>query len=500
MRRALVGALLLCGLLAPAARAGAPFTVGEGQDPHLHVDGDGSAHVVWHEDHDLIHYCRVPRGASACAARQALTAGLERGSDATFVLPGAPGTLHWLMPHHLDAKTYLWRSADGGATWSERTQIYSHGGGTHATEPVPGPQAGQVSLATFNPTSHAYAAALDGGEAAFDSTAQLSGGGGYDLQLARTTDGGLVAVANDLEDASFFFMAGGREPSDDAAWSAASPIGPGRDTRVAGGPSGAYVLARVGAGTRSPHMEIRRWQGTAFGPPFSIPEDGHAGDLHVGPSGAVAAVFRVDGGPDQLRLALSVDGGGSFALRTIALHDAAMDGMDVALAPDDGGFAVYEGAGGSTGAKAQIVVVSTDPVPTADAAASPQSASGPSPAASSPRPAAIRRVVRDVRGAQLMLDVPGACLPAGTRRFTARLSLRRLPRRGTFVSVRRVDFLLGTRRVGRDRRAPFVQTIRIPAPVAGRTYRVRARVYVKRSRQRRLQRKTLPARIAVCGG
>ncbi len=63
MRRVLFLAAMLCGLLAPAAQAGVPFTVGEGQDPHLTVDGTGTAHVVWHDD-KRIHYCRVPRGAS----------------------------------------------------------------------------------------------------------------------------------------------------------------------------------------------------------------------------------------------------------------------------------------------------------------------------------------------------------------------------------------------------------------------------------------------------
>jgi hypothetical protein len=76
--------------------------------------------------------------------------------------------------------------------------------------------------------------------------------------------------------------------------------------------------------------------------------------------------------------------------------------------------------------------------------------------------------------------------------------VRRFPRRGTFVNVRKVDFRVGRRRVKRDRKAPFVQTITVPNPVAGRTYTLRTRAFIKRKRKRKLQRRALSARITVC--
>lgn len=495
MRRALLLAVLVCGVLTPVAHAGIPFTVGEGQDPHLVVDGGGTAHVVWTTD-TQIFYCQVPRGASACSAPpRTLDVGLEYGADSSFLLSGGGSTLYIVMPHYVNGRTYMWTSTDNGASWGPRTQIYKFGGGTDATEPVLGPQSGQLSVATWNPSSRAYGAALDGSEAETEATASLSNGGSsqYDLQVAPTGDGGLVAVSNDLASSFFFRMAPGSDPSDPAAWSGANPIGPGNTTRVAGGPGGAYVLATVPEAGGSAHQEIRKWTGSGFSAPFAIPEYGYINDIHVAPSGAVAAIFRENDDPNRLRMALSTDAGANYGLSTIAREDVVMDNMDIALAPDNQGWAVYEGGGGSTGARVLIRVVDTTPV--ADPA-SPGTSSDPGMV--SPDPPSLRRVARDVRGAQLRLDVPGNCISPSTGRFQARLSVRRFPRRGTFVNVRRVDFYVGLRRVKRDRRAPFVQTITIRNPVAGRTYRLRTRAYIKRKRNRRLQRVTIAARVTVC--
>lgn len=492
MRRSLLLAALLCMALAPAAHAGTPFTVGEGRAPHLIVDGAGTAHVVWNNEASQIFYCQVPRGATACAAPPTvLDVGLEYGAAATYLVPGGGGTLYWVMPHYVNGETYVWTSTDNGATWGPRSKLYDFGGGTDSTEPVLGPRAGEITFAAWNTSPTVWGAALDAGESAKDDRSTLSGGGGYDLMVAPTGDGGLVGVTNDLANASFFRMAPGADPSDQGAWSGANPIGPGRDTRLAGGPGGAYMLATVPHGDGGAHQEIRKWTGSGFSPPFSIPEYGYINDIHVGPSGAVAAIFRVNGG-HRLRMATSTDGGGNYALSTIAIDDVVMDSMDVALAPDDRGWATYTGGGGSSGARVQIRVVETTPV-----AEAPADGSGGGGMVS-PDPPSILRRTRTVGGAQLLFEVPGNCVPQ-TGRLAVRLSVRRFPRRGTFVNVKRVKFYVGKRLRKKDRRAPFVQTITIPNPVAGRTYRVRAKAFVKRKRTRRLQRVAVAAPVTVCG-
>lgn len=487
MRRALLTALLLGGLLAPAAHAGTPFTVGEGRDPHLVVDVGGTAHVVWHDETQKVFYCQVPRDASTCTIQSTLEVGAD--ADSAYILAAGGGTLYIVMPHYVQDKTFLWVSTNNGGTWSARQQIYGHGGGTNSSEPIIGPKTGEITFASANPTSDVWGAALDGGETTLDTEAQLVGGGGYDVQVAPTGDNGLVAVANDLNNASFFRMGPGGEPSDDGAWSGATPLGEGKETRVDGGPGGTFMLSTV---TTAPaHQDIRKWNGTGFNPPVSIPEYGYVNDIHVAPSGAVAAIWRLNATDpaNRLRMALSTDGGATFATRSIAIEDAVMASMDIALAPDNAGFATYEGKGGSNGARSIIRVVDTTDAEPATAGASPGDGS---------EPPSLRRRTLDIGGARLRLDVPGNCIPRSGK-FSTRLSVKRFPRRGTFRNVKRVDFFIGLKRVKRDRKPPFIQTITIPGPVAGKTYTLRTRALIKRRGKRKLQRRSLSVKITVCG-
>ena len=66
-----------------------PVRIGTGSHPNVLVDAAGTAHIVWNETvpagGDRIHYCRLPRGASACAASSVLNVDQPAvdGNDAT---------------------------------------------------------------------------------------------------------------------------------------------------------------------------------------------------------------------------------------------------------------------------------------------------------------------------------------------------------------------------------------------------------------------------------
>ncbi len=80
----------------------------------------------------------------------------------------------------------------------------------------------------------------------------------------------------------------------------------------------------------------------------------------------------------------------------------------------------------------------------------------------------------------------------------ATLTWRRQRRRGNlFIRVRRADFYIGARRLKVDRRAPFRQTLRIPRPRSGQTYRFRARAFIK-VRRGRSPTKSIFSTIRVC--
>ncbi|HEX2084434.1 MAG TPA: hypothetical protein VHF89_02015, partial [Solirubrobacteraceae bacterium] len=200
---------------------------------------------------------------------------------------------------------------------------------------------------------------------------------------------------------------------------------------------------------------------------------------HVGPSGAVAAIWRLDDrAGNRLRMALSRQGRNE--VRTIAIDDSVMGSMDVALAPDDVGLAVYEGAPGSNAARRLIRAVNTLPVV--------ENVVSPDP------PSILRRRAR-VPGATLRLDTTGNCVDAGDE-VPARVTARRRGRR--FVRIARVDFFLGGARASTDRRPPFSRDVSLDRAVSGQSYRLRARVRYRLRGRRGLATRTLSATIRTC--
>ena len=490
----LVTTALLVG--APAAWAGEPFTIGEGDSPHLLVDPDGTAHVVWSNTvTDRVHYCQVPRGATTCARSIQFAPGFDPG--AVFVLRDG-ANLHVAMGYNATSDTFLWTSGDNGATWSSTgagLKVYDFGDGRPA-DMMTGPQAGQFTVASFNPGINVWAPSFTNAEQGSTTHASLPTGGvsslGYDVQVAPTTDGGLVAVANNLANLYFWRMNPGLDPSVTGNWSnAPALIGPGGDSAVAGGSSGTFLMAN----DNSSHVSILAWNGGGFTPVFAADENPYINDISVGPAGGIAAIWRRNGSPNVMRLALSTDGGASFGLRNIVYEDVVMADMDVALASDNEGWVVYEGTSADSGAKRFIRLASTADItpqpatqpPTTQPPATPPTFTGP-----------FRPVRSNVAGATLTFTVPRGCVQPG-QAFRVTLKWKRKKRKGSvFVKVARTDFYRGTRRVKIDRRAPFVHTFRVvTTQPRGSTITLRARAFIK-VRRGRSPKKSIRASVKVC--
>ena len=476
MRRVLPLALALGALLAPAAHAGPPFTVGEGFAPHLVVDSAGTAHVTWRDETRTVYYCRIQRGGRSCPRPTTLASPADGN---TFLVYGAGSTLYLVQPDPGGARTLLWTSPDNGLTWGPQQQIYRWGGGTGTAPPVFGPQPNQLTFASPDPSTTAWAAAVDGSESESEARATLSQTIGYDAQPAGTPDGGMVVVANDLTSSFFHRLPPGADPSDPAAWSGPAVIGRGAQSRVASGPGGTYMLTTLGPANA--RQQIRKWNGTTFGRPRSISENGAANDIFVAPSGAVAAAWRLSSrARNRLRLALSTDGGARFTLQTIAIEDTVMADMDIALAPDNKGFATYEGRAAADASRALIRVATTEPI---------------IENVVSPDPPSVKRDTARVRGATLQLSATGNCVRAGSR-FSASVTARK--RTAAFAGIGRVDFLLGFRRAATDRRRPFLRRISLRKAVSGRSYTLRARVRYRLRGRATLATKTLKLTIRTC--
>lgn len=473
-------AVPLLGALASPAAAGTPFTIGVGKEPDVLVDpATGAATAAWidtTQTPDRIATCHFPRGATSCTPQLLPSDAISGDADEPYLLRRPDGAVIVAMYRYVASDAYVWTSPDGGATFGPPLKIGGGSTGTYRGAPAfAGPASDRLAFVSFNGGGNVFGARLDGANAASTAKAALPGGGPYSPGVARTADGGLVAVANDIANIDVWRLEPGADPTT-GPWSAVASPGAGVDTHVASGPSGTFLLSAVPG-----REEVRAWTG---GTSFSAPvvagaEQGYIGDLTVAPSGHVAAMWRLNGTPASLRLALST--GGPFALRTIAQEDLVFAGMDVSLAADDRGFAVYEGASAGDGSKNFIRAVSTDPVG----------------ATGAPVPVGAT-VTKPVGGATIAFGVPKACVPAGGR-FRVTLTWKRKKRKGSlFVKVRRADFYIGRTLAKTDTKAPFRQTLTATATAPpGSAIRLRARATIK-VRHGKAPKKSIYATVRVC--
>jgi hypothetical protein len=140
----LVAAAALAAAAVPAAHAATSFQIGTGAHPDIAVDQSGTAHVVWDENSgqvgvaDPLHYCQLPRGATACASERVLSPPLEAIGRSSYVFVPTAGrvlveTYRCCGPGE---GNYLYESNDGGATFGPARQI---GDIDHDSDAVFGP-------------------------------------------------------------------------------------------------------------------------------------------------------------------------------------------------------------------------------------------------------------------------------------------------------------------------------------------------------------------------
>jgi hypothetical protein len=477
----------LAALVAPtAAQAGPRFALGTGTAPHVVVEpSNGTAHVVWLNG-DTTMECNVPRGTTSCTP-QAVKMGLpadKPNADKPWILRAPDGTLYIYMARYVWNDAYLSRSTDGGVTWSTGIPVYKpspgSGGiaGTDKSEPVLFPS-GEITMASFNGGGNVFAARLDGAEAGGGPVATLPSIGpghfNYDIQVVPTSDGGMVGVAHDGP-AWFWKMTPGTDPSLSSSWSVPAQFTDAADeTRVASGSGGTYVLTVEPGGTFR-HVLIRKLGDADFGPPVEAEsQQGYITDLTEGPSGAVAGVWRTNGSDPSNRLRFSSSADGSaFTTWTIARGTEVFADLDVSIASDNRGFAVWEdGAGG-------IGMASTDPIADANAPEGTGTTSVTYP-----------------QGTLTLGGVKGCVRPGGSTRV--RLGFRRAKKKGNvWIKPFRVDFSVAGKLVRKVTRAPFFATIKVrPQAAKGSFVEVRARAFIK-VHHGKVPKKSVRVRIPVC--
>jgi hypothetical protein len=356
MKRAALLILAVAAALAPAgSAAGAsegkatvakpkvPFVLGRGLEPNAAIAGNGIAHLVWNgpivgTTPDALHYCRLPKGLASCSAALDLHppgVGLSRpyvfirGRDVFLVTHrccyydtgpiGFPGLEH----------TLLFESNDGGHTWP--TTGREIGTLDPSGDGLLGPTAGGPASPSWS-----FLAVTGGatggtvfqfgpyspGTDANEQKANLGPAYWYhgSVGLAWPKAGSIydsrpVVTFDDLEHTTFARYVGSgvfASLNVSADWTKPRSVGKGVEGRLAGGPSGLFLLLRVHA-AKGDRYVVRRYKGTSFGAAHRISPVGEGelaeGQLVQGAGGRLYAVWRrLASGPDALRFTTSANG------------------------------------------------------------------------------------------------------------------------------------------------------------------------------------------------
>jgi len=356
-----------------------------GSFPDVLVDEAGTAHIVWNEDRgdaaDVVVYCRLKRGASACDTRSELVwdksyndgdgPQFSVGSDPLIVRVGDQlVVLEHRYPTGADRpdgsagseNDLEWTSSDGGTTWAgpaivgtrDLASVVVFGPPDDPTilnfgiDPYCGPSGGPAA---------ACAEAFKSGQFRIGE-AQLGTVHDANYYPSAALDGGLPIVAfADLSDNTYVrrWTGTGGDPDDASTWAAPTTITPSEEPFLAGGVKGTFLLDRPGYGkpyevrplASNADGSVTPGKGVRVGDPDG---GGQFGVLFEDPAGGLFAGWESHGSEKPKRsagmlLRASTNGGASFAPAQQLVRGNDIGQIQLGAAADGGGFAVLNRTG-----------------------------------------------------------------------------------------------------------------------------------------------------------
>jgi hypothetical protein len=379
----IIGVLLA---LAPAATAATPFTAGNGSGHDLAVGSDGTGHVVWlldEEPTDVVHYCRVPAGGSACDSES--TTLTYPGTDTSAISAGnaqvftpAPGKVVivancWscgTAPAGVTDRTFRWVSINNGVSFDAGTEVGNHlvVNGQAAYRDANG--------LTLSAEGAEFQATDPVGAVPDTGTANVSGGFPfvYSPSVAYSADlGRTVYAVNDLATVKYAYstvVPTAASLNVVGNWSAnalTSPEGDNDETHLSSGPSGILLTYKYFVANDN-RVGLRKFDtgSNTFGAasyiegPDPIDNNSLEYPFHSqDPMGRIHVVWRTLHDSGRLRYSRSDDGGATFTpAANLALRETFIDPL-VEVGGTGTGFAAWKGTGSSDG----IRVVAIDPQP-----------------------------------------------------------------------------------------------------------------------------------------
>ncbi len=355
-----------------------------GKFPDVLVDGAGTSHIVWITSDgvsaDAIHYCRLPRGASACSASSVLVPDKAYGDgDSPAFNTSTDGArivqlgqqiviLDYRYPTNFikpdadqpdassGSNTVLeWVSEDGGASFTGPGIVGDEaiGGGVVAFGSANDPQ---ILTTTDTVTGGTYVQSLSPGQytKAFANLAGANADEAYSGSVALDGATPVAAFADLHRQTLIRRFTGSGSPNAVANWTPASVVS-GDEPRLAGGPAGLFLMNRPAV--NGPYT-VRRVTGTTAGAPITVSDadDAQYRDISETPSGRLVVGWESRGGKTPgVSVRTSPDGAGWS--QTDRLIGGDQNGqIAVGAADDGGGIAVLNHTGGVNG-PGQIVAM-----------------------------------------------------------------------------------------------------------------------------------------------
>ena len=347
-RGAVLAAALAAALLAPSSASA--FVIGPGRDPGLAVDAAGTAFIAWNgpENASTLRFCRLPRSATVCDAGTttsiAVPADTTAGSRPFVAVAGNRVSIvlyRYPLSGLFVEGTYLYTSPDRGVNFGAGVKV----GTVPYYEAIVGPSD------TISGVPHASPLGM-----VFQSV-PLNGSPGPDAVRALLSSTHVLYSSVGLIDATtplavfgdgagnslFRHYDGSGDLNDVNNWTAPIDIGPLSYPKLAGGPTGLFLLSGDGQGG----LFARKWNGTdGFGQTATVgPGATPSKHLFQDAGGRLHAAFQRDSAnPLQVVHAVSDDGvtwrSGTVATQDIGT-DGGLDALRVATAADHIGVIAY---------------------------------------------------------------------------------------------------------------------------------------------------------------
>jgi hypothetical protein len=497
-----------------ALPAGAPannlFTLDPNavSDGNLVADGAGNAYVGWTSDGvgtapEPVRFCKIAPGG-ACSPITLPIPGATSLSDsasAAFPVLGPGSTVYVVAPRYAQNDVIFWTSTDGGVTFGAGAERNFYSSKTDPTD---------VLLQGTNFLIGGYNAGLG------FSTAEVAGVGGGAFSFANPGSGGVggssmglagsnpvIAYWNLSDPYQLFFYRykGAGSLNDEANWEGPLPVTNGYEPSLAGGPAGLFMVSQDYSGGRYPDaINLRRYEGTAFGPPRTLAIDPSpslfvGGAIAQSPSGnrlAVAWPGRRGGDSARvMRLFTTTDGGATFSESHIAnLGDAYSIGPNAELAVTDAGSGW---------------LLFSDNIGLRLADFNPIAGLPPAPPPLPPiYKGKTKEVVKKVGDFLIILRLPKSCLQSQQRFFVGvgKRKRKQLSKKlGGKIRFTKVVFIYDGKKLKVKKKKPFRHLID-PGPMApGSVHRVKAKVTMiltKGEKEKKLKR-TIKGTVRVCG-